>query len=466
MKAVKALFPVFLLTVACQSYPFAFQTNQRVEARSYQEQVSTSDKTDILFVIDNSPSMTEERANLRQNIGRFIQVLSRSVVDYQVGVITPDADRVPGPSCKPCCDLDTDGNGLPDFSSCDGGRLVAADGLRRVFPRPVSDDPLELQQKTEAFIADFSAVVASLGEGGSPFERSFENMQTALSPDSEVAVRALNFGFLRPDAALAVIFMTDEDDCTFADKSWYAQAGRDDSDCYVDPTVQPVSEFVDFLQNLKGGSIDLVRGAAIIGSVEAVAAPLGYEAAGCFTDANALPSNACGCWSTRFVPDRTTSDPDDELFCNLISGPPYEQTSERIPDLGSGQGGCSTLPGGRYMAFIEEINRRRIAAGLKLGVVADSLCRGDYGPTLERIAIDVVSDNCFRLIEQPSLDFESIRVVRNGEILPQVADDSDESGWVYNVESNRVCLANITKSVNDTYEITVVSGTKGFEAEE
>ena len=294
MKALKAFLPTLVLAAGCQSYPFSFQTNQRVEARSYQEQVSTSDKTDILFVIDNSPSMAEERANLQQNIGRFIQVLSRSVVDYQVGVITPDADRVPGPGCSPCCDLDTDGNGLPDFSGCDGGRLVAADGLRRVFPRPVSDDPEELQQKTEAFIADFNEVIGSLGDGGSPFERSFETMKTALSPDSEVAVRALNFGFLRPDAALAVIFMTDEDDCTHADKTWYTQAGRDDSDCYVDPTAQPVSEFVDFLQTLKGGSIDLVRGAAIVGSVEAVAAPLGYEAAGCFTDSESLPSNQCG----------------------------------------------------------------------------------------------------------------------------------------------------------------------------
>ncbi|MEZ0313949.1 MAG: vWA domain-containing protein [Myxococcota bacterium] len=457
---------MLVLTSGCQSYPFSFQTNQRVEARSYQEQVSTSDKTDILFVIDNSPSMAEERANLQQNIGRFIEVLSRSVVDYQVGVITPDADRVPGSNCEPCCDLDTNGNGLPDFSGCDGGRLVAADGLRRVFPRPTSEDPVELQLKTEQFIQDFNDVVASLGKGGSPFERSFETMQTALSPDSEVAVRALNFGFLRPDAALAVIFMTDEDDCTHADKAWYTQAGRDDSDCYVDPTAQPVSEFIDFLQDLKGGSIDLVRGAAIIGSVESVAAPLGYEAAGCFTDAESLPSNECGCWSTRYVPDRTTSDPDDELFCNVISAPPYNQTSERVPDLGAGQGGCSTLPGGRYVQFLEEINNRRIAAGLKLGVVVDSVCRADYGPTLERIAIDVVSDNCFRLIEQPSLDFESIRVVRNGEVLPEVDEDSDESGWIYNVDSNRVCLANITKSVNDTYEITVVSGTRGFEEEE
>lgn len=466
MKALKVLLPAMAVCAGCQSYPFSFQTNQRVEARSYQEQVSTSDKTDILFVIDNSPSMVEERANLAANIGRFLSVLSRSVVDYQIGVITPDADRVPGPNCEPCCDLDTDGDGLPDFSGCDAGRLVAADGKRRVFQRPTSDDPEELQQKTEQFIADVNTLIASLGDGGSPFERSFENMKTALSPDSEVAVRALNFGFLRPDAALAVIFMTDEDDCTHADKNWYTQAGRDDSDCYVDPTAQSPIEFVDFLQNLKGGNIDLVRGAAIVGSVEAVAAPLGYEAAGCYTDAEQLASNDCGCWNTRYVPDRTTSDPDDELFCNLISGAPYNQTSERLPDLGNGQGGCSTLPGARYMQFLEEINRRRIAAGLKLGVVADSLCRGDYGPTLERIAIDVVTDNCFRLIETPSLDFESIRVVRNGNVLPQVPEDSREEGWFYASESNRVCLANITKSVNDTYEITVLSGARGFTEED
>lgn len=464
MRPVRVFLPALALCAACQSYPFSFQTNQRVEARNYQAQIATSDKTDILFVIDNSPSMTEERENLQRNIARFISVLSRSVVDYQLGVITPDADRVPGPGCAPCCDLDTDGNGLPDFSGCDAGRLVAADGKRRVFKRPVSDDPAELAMLTQRLIDEFNLTVSSAGSTGSPFERSFENMRTALADDSDVAVRALNFGFLRQDAALAVIFLTDEDDCTHADKSWYTQFGRDDSDCYVDPTAQDPAEFVDFLVELKGG-IAPVRAAAIVGSVPSID-PLEYSPAGCFTEADQSPSNNCGCWSTRFVPDRSTSDPDDELFCNLLSQPPYSQPLARLPDLGSGQGGCSALPGSRYFDFLQEINDRRIAAGVKLGVVADSLCRGDYGDTLERIAIEVVSDNCFALVERPSLDFESIVVFRNGDELPKVVVGSGAQGWSYNETSNSICLENIIKSVNDTYEITVVSATKGFEEEE
>ena len=71
--------------LACQQYPIVFQEHRRSAARGYRIDVGVEEKTDILFVVDNSGSMAEEQAELRANIDAFIRVLTESPNDYQVG---------------------------------------------------------------------------------------------------------------------------------------------------------------------------------------------------------------------------------------------------------------------------------------------------------------------------------------------------------------------------------------------
>ncbi len=52
--------------------------------------------TDIVFIVDNSGSMTEEQANLANNFDYFIYALQSSNADYQIGVITDRPVGFPG----------------------------------------------------------------------------------------------------------------------------------------------------------------------------------------------------------------------------------------------------------------------------------------------------------------------------------------------------------------------------------
>jgi hypothetical protein len=59
----------------------------------------------------------------------------------------------------------------------------------------------------------FGQMATGVGAGGCGFEQHLEAMRKALANNPQ------NAGFLRPDAYLAVIFIADEDDCTFSHSS-------------------------------------------------------------------------------------------------------------------------------------------------------------------------------------------------------------------------------------------------------
>lgn len=462
--------------LACQQYPFVFQENRRSAARGYRIDVGVEEKTDILFVVDNSGSMAEEQAELRANIDAFIRVLTESPNDYQVGLISTDVLRSPpgDGSCEPCCDVDTDEDGLPDFTDCDDGRLYAVDFQDRIFTRPSSEGltPEELAAETEGLVDRFNATIEVLGIEGTAFEAPLEAMRRALDPEGDVGVRLLNRGFLRDDASLAVVFLTDEDDCS-RPREFY-ETSLNELECYFAEGATPVSDYVDFLIDLKG-SVEAVRAAAIVGGVPEETEDddeLGFRAAGCVTATGenaGLPSDECGCFSFRFVADPREVDicsPLNDFFCNYLASEPFSQTCDRSPLDPSEQGGCIALPGSRLVDFVSEIGRRRVAAELNAGVVADSICRADYRQTLEDIATTVVLDRCFNLEEVPP-DLEGVRLLRDGEELPQVTDPAAELGWFYDADRNAVCLAGgQTRRVGEVYEISVQLEQRGFDDED
>ena len=62
------------------------------------EELETCAKMDIVFVVDDSPSMREEQDNLAANLPQFVQVLDDYLVDderpldYRLAVLTPGRD--------------------------------------------------------------------------------------------------------------------------------------------------------------------------------------------------------------------------------------------------------------------------------------------------------------------------------------------------------------------------------------
>ena len=153
---------------------------------------------DVLFVVDNSGSMGEEQSNLATNFKQFINGASTWNNDYHVGVTTTDVDAT-------------------------GGKLVGD-------PRYVTNSNWQ----------DFESNV-KVGSTGSGTEQGLVAAQLALSlpniADSSVACGSdgdcspevcvdgfcggANRGFMRKDASLEVVFVSDEEDQSPADLNFY-----------------------------------------------------------------------------------------------------------------------------------------------------------------------------------------------------------------------------------------------------
>ncbi len=150
-----------------------------------------SPQADVLFVVDNSCSMQEEQRELGNNLSSFLAFAQSEGIDYQIAVTTTDVD-----------------------SNGEAGRFVQRGGTRIITPQTPNAD--------QAFRAN-----VNLGTSGSGRERGLEAAYLALS---DPLINTYNMGFLRTDAALAVIYISDETD----------QSNR------------AVNFYEDFLRNIKG----------------------------------------------------------------------------------------------------------------------------------------------------------------------------------------------------------------------
>jgi hypothetical protein len=157
-------------------------------------------RVDILWVIDDSGSMANQRQTLTDNFQRFFDLLVSLRVNFQMGVISTNA--------------------------ADGGRLR---GTTKIITNATPN-------ARAVFVAN-----TTFPASRNRWELGLRMMQVALSPpvrDNE------NAGFVRPDAALAVIAVSDED------------SSRGGSDYYV-----------RFLKSAKGkGNESLVTFSAIGGT--------------------------------------------------------------------------------------------------------------------------------------------------------------------------------------------------------
>lgn len=187
---------------------------------------------DLLFVIDDSESMREEQENLAANLPGFIDILDEfngGQLDYRVGITTTGMNFA----------LFT-----PPLQSenlvGDNGALRQECGMtKRWIDR---NDP---DAKT------MFSCAAAVGIEGPPLEMPLHATQLALG---ERLTDGTNEGFLRDDALLGIIVISDEDDCSRTDRDFshnefeiIAETCR-----HFDPEYVPPQATIDFLDTLKG----------------------------------------------------------------------------------------------------------------------------------------------------------------------------------------------------------------------
>lgn len=189
---------------------------------------TATEKVDLLFVIDNSGSMSQEQAKLAEQLPKLLRglisgvrddgTMYNPVTDLHVGVVTTD--------------LGTNGSKIKLPPSCEGfgddGKLVKSNlgctasaplGYLGYVPSSFID-----QAALDQAISDFTCL-ANVGTAGCGFEQQLEAMYKAVAPNSVTFAAGtgghgdgLNQGFLRDDAVLAVIHVSDEEDCSMTDK--------------------------------------------------------------------------------------------------------------------------------------------------------------------------------------------------------------------------------------------------------
>lgn len=247
------LLAVLLFALACNEHGM-IPLDEAIEAESLDrfEQLETN-KIDILWVVDDSPSMCEEQAALTDNFRTFITGLTEINADFHLGVITTDmavdngrlqsAPGDPG-SCQFALQLECPPSTGPVLDS-------AAYQLNPADPTAGLD--------VDALFEDFRCI-ATVGTDGTGFEKGLDAVARALSSDLRDTVNA---GFRREEAWLAIIFVTDENDCS--DEGRLDFPTGDACEWWRDQ-LTPVSFFADFLDSLPGtdGGVRLLV-AGIIG---------------------------------------------------------------------------------------------------------------------------------------------------------------------------------------------------------
>jgi hypothetical protein len=166
-------------------------------------------KVDFLFVIDNGTSMADEASQVVRNLRPFLAELAAQGLDWHVGVTT---------------------TGLEPGGECPGGVGGGEDG--RLFPVDRSSARV-LAPGTPAVETAWEAnlQVGACREGPNQvFEAALRALTPPVASDVDDPRHPEpddgNAGFLRPDAHLSVVAVTDRDDASPRSVGFYRDAFR------------------------------------------------------------------------------------------------------------------------------------------------------------------------------------------------------------------------------------------------
>lgn len=176
---MKKLFAIFVAVSTIASCSGKSDKLQPAGNGGGNEKVSSDfedPKIDILFVVDDSGSMDTHQRNLSSNINMFVDEIRKiNFIDYRIGVTTSSVDMVAG-------------------SVASRGELYG--------------NPSFVDRKTPNGDTLLKGNLI-VGVSGSGQEEFFNPVYLALTPPASTGA---NVGFYRPDAYLAVIFITDAED--------------------------------------------------------------------------------------------------------------------------------------------------------------------------------------------------------------------------------------------------------------
>lgn len=441
---------------------------------------------DILIVVDNSGSMCEEQANLVENFFDsdcpidvnnvqpeyknpddelvqqlatqcgFVQLLAAYDNDWRLGVITTDVGQ---------CDDRYNIAETAGLGGCSGdvetgwGRRPQR-GCLQPFDHNDRAGSRILQRGDQDVGENFAKILNGIQTFGSAYERGLDAMEVFLNPNSSRAPGCENDldAFLRDEAKLVVIFLTDEDDCSHVDGQFALEDENADESCernvedFKDPQVYspsfcydrlgdlaPTTRYSSFLKNYKGDENQV--------SVAVIAGALPNEdgelvAGGCRVASDGTPQG--GCFQSGGNSNQTGSgglcSPEQDYQC------------------------CTADPGSRYIQFARELGPNRF--------LNDSICFESFRNTMLDIAKFIAAPNQVRLGKKPANAAAIVvEITRQGETeptqmlrIPDEADPSGQSGWQYDGDLTITFYGDARPKPGDTINVNALANRDGEQA--
>jgi hypothetical protein len=302
-------------------------------------------RVDILWVIDNSESMAAEQLKIAGRFSEFFRQLLISQVDYHVGVVTTDPDD------------------LGELRQYDGTAVQGCDSCRYLTKDVGCSNPDVDVSNQDAVTAEQTLLsechaqavfrrLVTAGIDGSSFEEGFTQAATALGgnvidpatgfPTGEFP--AANDGFLRDDASLYIVFVSDENEGAKQDGA-------------------PVRYYQRLFEALKGaGNENLVSVSAITGWPRPDVTP----------DVPTV-EELCSILTTTFDNNPGTDDPEAALVKAVMTGEQQDYT------------GCEDAAASGEANAFAETGSRYIELACRTGGVVANMCEEDYSTALDRL---------------------------------------------------------------------------------
>lgn len=170
------------------------------------------ERIDFVFVIDNSSSMADEQQHLVDAVPGFVEAMQTALPDVKslrVGVV--DTDAYPALGNPDALD------GCPEGAECDScdytlGALTTkpASAIDPAASCSFSTGEAYMDGLSDGFGAEFECA-AIVGTEGNPVEQQAAALVNAVSPELNAA-GACNDSFVRDDALLVFLVISDEED--------------------------------------------------------------------------------------------------------------------------------------------------------------------------------------------------------------------------------------------------------------
>jgi hypothetical protein len=331
-------------------------------------------KLDVLFMVDNSSGMERAQATFRAGLPAFVNTLKTQpdgLPDLHLGVVTSDL-----------------GIGHTDVAGCN------AMGERGVLRRPpaagtcaataLAAGATYLSSSGGAtpqtnFSGDIAAALQCLvqvGASGCNFERQLGAVLRALGADG-ASPPAENQGFLRADALLALVLLSNADDCSAAQDGLYTVG-----DTTLASTLGPITKFrcAEF-GHLCNGQPPARRAPNGV-----VTDTINYDTCMSSEEAGRLIPVATVATALRAL----KASPESEIVVASIQGPaaPYQVhwKAPLLSDTGPWpelSHSCTATDG----SFADPgVRLQQLARAFGSNGASYSICDADYGPTLQAIA--------------------------------------------------------------------------------